>query len=132
KLASDDSQTTLLWTGVVGLLGGIVLVPFQWHESLAVLSEFGLWQWFVILNVGFFGALGHLLHIKAYQHAPASLLAPFSYFQLIAAAAFGFAIWGQFLDFWTWVGILIVCGSGIAVTVVEWRHNQKILKVVEK
>lgn len=132
KLASDDSQTTLLWTGVVGLLGGIVLVPFQWHESLAVLSEFGLWQWFVILNVGFFGALGHLLQIKAYQHAPASLLAPFSYFQIIAAAALGFAIWGQFPDFWAWVGILIVCGSGIAVTVVEWRHNQKILKVVEK
>ena len=27
KLAADDSQTTLLWTGVVGLLVGIVLLP---------------------------------------------------------------------------------------------------------
>lgn len=132
KLAADDSQTTLLWTGVVGLLGGLVLVPFQWHESLAVLGDFSLWQWLVVINVGVFGALGHLLQIKAYQHAPASLLAPFSYFQIIAAAALGFVIWGQFPDVWAWVGILIVCGSGIAVTVVEWRHNQKVLKVVEK
>lgn len=132
KLAGDDSQTTLLWTGIVGLVGGVVLAPFQWNESIAVLSEFRLWQWLLIINVGLFGTLGHLLQIKAYQHAPASLLAPFSYFQIIAAAALGFAIWGQFPDFWAWTGILIVCGSGIAVTVLEWRHNQKALKLVKK
>ena len=132
KLAADDSQTTLLWTGIVGLLGGIVLMPFHWDESMAALRDFGLWQWLLLINVGLFGTLGHLLQIRAYQHAPASLLAPFSYFQIIAAAALGFAIWGQFPDVWAWVGILIVCGSGIAVTAVEWRYNQKALKLVEK
>lgn len=132
KLAADDSQTTLLWTGVVGLLVGIVLLPFQWHESIAALSQFGLWQWLLIINVGLFGALGHLLQIKAYQHAPASLLAPFSYFQIIAAATLGFVIWGDFPDFWVWVGISIVCGSGIVVTAVEWRHNRQVLRLVEK
>ncbi|CAM5188886.1 DMT family transporter [Oligella ureolytica] len=132
KLAADDSQTTLLWTGVVGLLVGIVLLPFQWHESIAALSQFGLWQWLLIINVGLFGALGHLLQIKAYQHAPASLLAPFSYFQIIAAATLGFVIWGDFPDFWAWVGISIVCGSGIVVTAVEWRHNRQVLRLVEK
>ena len=132
KLAADDSQTTLLWTGVVGLLVGIVLLPFQWHESIAALSQFGLWQWLLIINVGLFVALGHLLQIKAYQHAPASLLAPFSYFQIIAAATLGFVIWGDFPDFWAWVGISIVCGSGIVVTAVEWRHNRQVLRLVEK
>ena len=131
KLAGDDSKTTLLWTGVVGLVGGIVLIPFQWSESIAVISEFNLWQWILVMNTGLFGTLGHLLQIRAYQHAPASLLAPFSYFQIIAAAALGFAIWGQFPDFWAWVGISIVCGSGIVATVVEWRHNQKIKHIVE-
>ena len=131
KLAGDDSKTTLLWTGVVGLVGGIVLIPFQWSESIAVISEFNLWQWILVMNTGLFGTLGHLLQIRAYQHAPASLLSPFSYFQIIAAAALGFAIWGQFPDFWAWVGISIVCGSGIVATVVEWRHNQKIKHIVE-
>lgn len=125
KLAHDDSKTTLLWTGIVGVVGGIVLVPLQWHAGLVALSGFKLWQWLLILNTGFFGTLGHVFQIKAYQIAPASLLAPFSYLQIVAAAALGLAIWGQFPDVWDWFGILIVCGSGTVVTIIEWCYNQR-------
>lgn len=131
KLAADNSMTTLLWTGLVGLAGGIVLVPFKWHEGVAVLSGFAPWQWLLLLNTGIFGTVGHLLQIKAYQHAPASLLAPFSYLQIIAAAVLGLVIWGQFPDAWAWFGIFIVCASGIVVTIVEWRNNPGVKKIVQ-
>lgn len=130
KLANDDSMTTLLWTGLVGLIGSLVLVPLHWSEGIALLRKFELWQWLLLMNTGLFGTVGHLLQIKAYQHAPASLLAPFSYLQIIAAAALGLIIWGQFPDAWGWLGIFIVCASGIVVTMIEWRDNQRVKKLV--
>ncbi|MDO5668058.1 MAG: DMT family transporter [Alcaligenaceae bacterium] len=130
KLAVDHSMTTLLWTGIVGLFGALVLVPWQWSEGLAVLRSFEWWQWLLLLNTGVFGTVGHLLQIKAYQHAPASLLAPFSYLQIIAAAGLGLVIWGQFPDVWGWLGIFIVCASGIVVTIIEWRNNQRVKHLV--
>lgn len=132
KLAADHSMSTLLWTGMVGLVGALVLVPWQWREGIAVLSDFELGQWLLLLITGVFGTVGHLLQIKAYQHAPASLLAPFSYLQIIAAAALGLIIWGQFPDVWAWLGIFIVCASGIVVTMIEWRNNQGVKKLVQK
>jgi drug/metabolite transporter (DMT)-like permease len=132
KLAADDSKTTLLWSGIVGFVGGIILAPFQLSEGIAVMREFELWQWLLVINTGVFGTLGHLLQIKAYQQAPASLLAPFSYLQIIAAAALGLAIWGQFPDLLGWLGIFIVCASGVVATIIEWRNNQEIKQLVEK
>ena len=131
KLADDDSMTTLLWTGIVGFVASLVLVPLQWTEGIAVLEEFKLWQWLLLLNTGVFGTVGHLLQIKAYQRASASLLAPFSYLQIIAAAALGLAIWGQFPDMWGWFGIFIVCASGVVVTMIEWRDNRRVNKLVQ-
>jgi drug/metabolite transporter (DMT)-like permease len=132
KLAVDDSKTTLLWSGIVGFVGGIILAPFQLSEGIAVMREFEPWQWLLVINTGVFGTLGHLLQIKAYQQAPASLLAPFSYLQIIAAAALGLAIWGQFPDLLGWLGIFIVCASGVVATIVEWRSNQEVKQLVEK
>ncbi len=131
KLAADHSMTTLLWTGLVGLLGGLILIPFKWHEGVAVLSDFAPWQWLLLFNIGICGTFGHLLQIKAYQHAPASLLAPFNYLQILSAAVLGLLIWGDFPDAWAWLGILIVCASGIVVTIVEWRNNQGVKKLVQ-
>lgn len=131
KLAADHAMTTLLWTGIVGLVGALVLVPLKWSEGMAILSGFELWQWLLLLNTGVFGTVGHLLQIKAYQHAPASLLAPFSYLQIIAAAGLGLVIWSQFPDALGWLGIFIVCASGIVVTIIEWRNNQRVKQLVQ-
>lgn len=132
KLAGDDSKTTLVWTGVVGLAGSVVLLPFHWTTAVSVMGAFNLWEWFVVVLMGSCATLGHLLQIKAYQQAPASLLAPFSYFQIVAAAALGYLIWNQFPDVWAWLGIFVIIGSGVVVMVVEWRNNQQVKQIVEK
>ena len=62
-----------------------------------------------------YASAGHLILIKAYEYAPASRLAPFSYSQLIWVAAIGFFVFGDFPDQWSLAGIAILLGSGIYI-----------------
>lgn len=124
KLAEDDSMTTLLWTGLVGTALSSVLVLFYLDDVARILVEYRWIDWLILVSTGIFGTLGHWLQIKAYQNAPASLLAPFVYLQIIAATFIGWVVWRQFPDALSWLGIAIVIGSGVAASMVEWRHNQ--------
>jgi len=92
--------------------------------ALPVLTALSPWQWFVMVSTGVSGALGHLLQIGAYRNAPASLLAPFGYVQIVSATATGWWIWGDFPGALSWLGIAIVCASGITIGWVEWRRRQ--------
>lgn len=124
KVALDHSLTTLLWSGSVGALLTTLSLPFVVSAALPVLQTFGIGDWLALLATGVFGALGHLLQIQAYQRAPASLLAPFVYLQIVSAAGLGWLLWGQFPDPLTWLGIAIICSSGIVIALLEWRRSK--------
>jgi drug/metabolite transporter (DMT)-like permease len=66
-----------------------------------------------------------LLQIQAYRYAPASMLAPFVYLQILSAAALGWLIWGQFPDALSWLGIAVICASGITIGSIEWRARRR-------
>ncbi len=123
RVAVDDPYTSLIWSGGVGSVFMLLALPFIWDDVVQTFSLLSIWQWLILLGTGFWGALGHLLQIQAYRCAPASLLAPFVYFQIISAATLGWLIWGQFPDAVSWIGIGIVCLSGMTIAVVEWRRR---------
>lgn len=125
RVAVDDAMTTLIWSGSVGTLLITLIMPFILPEIWPIFSTFEASHWFAMVATGVFGALGHLLQIQAYQRAPASLLAPFVYLQIISAAGLGWLVWGQFPDAISWVGIAIVAGSGVVIACLEWRQQQK-------
>lgn len=125
RLAVEDAITTLIWSGMVGTVFTTLLMPFILPEVWSLLRSFDSKHWLILSATGVFGALGHLLQIQAYQQAPASVLAPFVYLQIISAAALGWLIWGQFPDALSWLGIGIVCGSGIVIATLEWRQQQR-------
>ncbi|MBP6019495.1 MAG: DMT family transporter [Burkholderiaceae bacterium] len=124
RVASEDPLTTLIWSGAVGAVALTLALPFILPQALPILKELHVWQWLVLLATGFWGALGHLLQIQAYRQAAASMLQPFVYLQIISAAALGWLIWGQFPDALTWLGIAIICSSGIIIGMVEWRARR--------
>jgi drug/metabolite transporter (DMT)-like permease len=124
RVALDDPFTTLIWSGAVGSVCLTLALPFILPDALPLLAKLTPLQWVVLVSTGFWGALGHLMQIQAYRHAPASLLAPFVYLQIISAAALGWLIWGQFPDLLTWIGISIICASGITIAAVEWRGRK--------
>lgn len=121
-VAVDNPMTTLVWSGGVGATCMTLALPFILPAAWPVLREFGVLEWLVMLSTGLWGSLGHVLQIQAYRLAPASLLAPFIYLQIVAAAVLGWLVWGDFPDALTWVGIAVICGSGIAIGAVEWRR----------
>lgn len=60
--------------------------------------------------------LGNLLLLFAYKHAPATRIAPLVYFQLVAAVGLGWLIFGDLPDIWTWTGLAVILGAGLAST----------------
>jgi drug/metabolite transporter (DMT)-like permease len=104
----DDPVVTLAWTVAVGLVLTTPLLPPWWHPvdrtdgPLFALS--GL----------LFGA-GQYLLIRAFALAPAAVLAPFTYAQIIAAVVFGIAVFGDVPDLWTTFGAALVILAGVYV-----------------
>jgi len=51
----------------------------------------------------------------AYERAPASLLAPLGYFEIVGAVVVGFLLFGDLPDALTWAGTLIITVSGVYI-----------------
>lgn len=107
-LAAYDAPLAMLFYSIV--IGTIVLAPFaiwEWVWPASVL------EWLLLFALGLLGGIGHYLFIHANRLAPASIVAPFLYLQLVSMVAFGFLVFGQLPDIWTLVGSAIIIGSGI-------------------
>lgn len=107
KMAStDDAATTLLYSAVVGLVLLTVLLPFDyvWPDG---------WQVLLCLALGIIASTGQYLMVLAYRYAGASLMAPFSYVQLIWATALGWLVFNALPDRWTLLGAAIIVASGL-------------------
>lgn len=123
-LAHDSAFTTVLWGGAIGTGALSLCLPFVLPEALSVLQSLSLLNWVILLLCGVAGGLGHLLQIQSYRYAPASLLAPFIYLQITFAATLGWLIWSHLPDATTWLGIGIICASGIINSLIEWRRSR--------
>lgn len=105
--ASDSPETTMFYSGMVGAVVMVPLVPLFWSWPADGLS------WLLMLSTGLFGALGHWLLILAHQRAPASMLSPFNYSQIVWMVALGWFVFGQIPDRYTFIGAGIVIASGL-------------------
>lgn len=123
-VASDHPFTTLVWSGGLGTLALACTLPFILPAAWPTLANLDPLVWLVMLSTGVTGGVGHLLQIQAYRFAPASLLAPFIYLQMTSAATLGWLIWSHFPDATTWVGIAIICASGIVNSLIEWHRGR--------
>lgn len=103
----ESAWTSIFYPGLVGTLVLSAALPYFWvrPQSGAHVVAF--------LVIGMLNGVSHLLLIKAYEHAPASRLAPFSYSQLIWVSLIGYVVFGDFPDHWSLIGIAILVASGI-------------------
>ena len=53
--------------------------------------------------------------------APAAVIAPLSYVELVGTATLGYLIFANFPDVWTWVGAAIIIASGLYIALRERR-----------
>ena len=115
--ADDRSETSLLHGTLWGAVFALPATAFNFEMPSG-------WQWPVLIFAGFCGSFGHYLLIAAHRLAPASLLAPYSYTQILWMMLLGLILFGQVPDGWTLAGAAIVIGSGLYVF-----HRERVVKL---
>lgn len=75
--------------------------------------------------IAFLSSSSNGLVIRAYSLAPASLLAPFIYTEIVGATFYGWVFWREFPDTWTWAGATIIVLAGLYVARRESLARQR-------
>jgi drug/metabolite transporter (DMT)-like permease len=110
----DDPRITFVHTSLAACALTALAQPFVWVTPAA--SDV---PWMLLL--GALGALGHSILVLAFARAPASVLAPMSYSQLIWAGLAGVLIFGDWPDGWTLLGAGVIAAGGVLVALPERR-----------
>lgn len=69
--------------------------------------------WLLLLGVGFFATLSHMMMTYALSMAPSATLAPLAYFELPVAAVLGYLFFSDFPNTLSLIGISIIIGAGL-------------------
>ncbi|MCC6468564.1 MAG: DMT family transporter [Alphaproteobacteria bacterium] len=104
----DTALTTLVYASVVGLVAASF--PLPWYWSTPDLAAVGL-----MAMMGVMSLAGHYLLVTAFERGMVSILAPFSYSQMLWAIMFGYLVFDSLPDAWTAVGAAVVIASGVYV-----------------
>lgn len=109
----------IVTTFQTNLLGGLILTVLVAPVWVAP-SQL---EWAQLLALAFIATYGHLLIVRAYTHAEASLLAPFAYTEMITSVALGWWFFGDLPDLWTFVGVSVLIAGALAISVNERRDS---------
>ncbi len=103
----DSNQTSLFYANFIGALVMLPVIPFVWQPPAN-------WVIAVMLTMtGVLGSTGHFFLIAGHKLAPASVLSPFIYTQLIWVVILGYLVFDHVPTGWTIAGAAMVIGSGL-------------------
>jgi len=115
-----DASATM--ATIVGTAVALPMLPFEW-----VTPTLG-WHWVLFVGMGIMAGVGHYFLTIAYSQAPAAVVAPFNYVQLLGAALLGYLVFGDFPDFWTWVGAGVIICSGLYLGHIERQRHKALIR----
>ena len=106
---SERADASATMATIVGTLAATPFLPFEW------VTPTGGWHWTLFAGMGVMAGVGHYFLTIAYSQAPAAVIAPFNYVQLVGAALLGYLVFGDIPDFWSWVGAGVIVASGLYI-----------------
>ena len=104
---TDSNETTLFYSNLVGVVALMPVVPFVWTTPTDPIVIA------LMVASGAMGSFGHYLLIAGHRLAPAAVLSPFIYTELVLVIALGYLVFGDVPNRWTLIGSAIVVGSGL-------------------
>jgi drug/metabolite transporter (DMT)-like permease len=102
----ERAATTMAYSSIAGICILSALVPLVWVAP----------SWHDILLgifIGIASTAGQWIVVLAFRYADASVLAPFSYTQLLWVSILGFTVFGEIPDVWTITGAAFIVASGL-------------------
>src|SRR6516225_7156230 len=104
---TDSNATTLFYSNIVGAVALIPALPFVWTTPTDPLIIT------LMVMIGAVGGFGHYLLIAAHRLAPAAVLSPFIYTEIVWVSILGLLVFRDLPSRWTLAGAAIVIGSGL-------------------
>ncbi len=105
----DSPETSAIYSSIIGAFGLILVLPFVWrtpHSARDIIY---------FCSLGVLGALGHYCVARAMSYAPANIVSPFQYMQLLGSVVVGYFFFGDFPDFLGWVGAGVIVAAGLYI-----------------
>ena len=99
----------------------MMIAPYTGLEDMRFSLPHGSHAWLLLIILGTIGTVSHLMVVQAFKLAPASMLAPFQYLEIVNAVLVGLLVFGDFPTPSKWFGIAIIIGSGFYVFLRERR-----------
>ncbi len=103
---TEPMRLTAAYTALIGLASASLIVPFVWIDPDPAI-------WPILAGIGLATTTAHMMTVLAYGYAPAALLAPFSYTQLIGATGLSYAVFHETPTLPTVLGIILITASGL-------------------
>jgi drug/metabolite transporter (DMT)-like permease len=116
-MGPSEKNVSLYGAGVLGCLT---------LSGLAMIPTFALpngEQWLLLAGYGLLGAIANVLVMYAAKYAPAAVIGPTQYSQMLWAILFGYLIFGDHIDRWMLVGIALIVGSGLLTLIREKQRK---------
>lgn len=119
RLAGEDARVLLFYPALMGLVVFAAFMPWRLMPADVPWTHVAM-----MIVAGLFGTVGHFLFILAFQRAPASAVTPFTYLHLVWAILVGWIAFNDFPDRISMLGMGIIAGSGLLLTLHERRQHR--------
>jgi drug/metabolite transporter (DMT)-like permease len=119
KLLDERAHTTLFYSALVGTVLLSLALPWEIADDRLTWRDGAL-----LLLLGTFAGVGHWAIIGAFLRAPASLLTPFTYLQMVWAVGYGYLIFDQLPDQWSGIGMSVIVASGLLLALQERQSRR--------
>lgn len=119
RLADGDHPDKVVFISLL-LQTPLTLIPalFVWQSP-----EAHLWPY--LIAMGPIATLGHVTLTRAFAAAEASFTMTFDFARLPFAVVFGFAVFGETIDGWTWAGAAIIFAASVFIVHREAQLNKR-------
>ena len=104
---TDRTVTTVAFTAITASFVISLPLPFVWQTPTTS------FQWWALLAMALLAGVGEILVIKSLEVAEAAVVAPMHYSLILWGTAYGYLVFGQLPDQWTWLGTIIIVAAGI-------------------
>ena len=115
----ERPQTLIIYTALTGAVIMSIVIPWTAIPPADIADTLKF------IGVGLLGGAAQYLIIRALERAPASVVSPIGYAELIAAVALGYVLFDDLPDELTWLGAILIVTSGLVVALRERRRSSQ-------
>jgi drug/metabolite transporter (DMT)-like permease len=115
---TEAPEASAIYSSVVGAFGMLLVLPAIWK------TPGSMFHVVLFCSLGVLGAISHYFVALALRFAPANIVTPFQYVQMLGSVAVGYVLFDNLPDAMTWLGAAIVIACGLYIGWTQTRRRR--------